>query len=361
MHPRIGYGLSVTTKRVAQLLLTFVIGGVCLWLALRGMASGGTSPGDVWQAMLSMPWWSHTTFIVLTIVQMVLRTERWRVQARGLVGVAPPMRASLAINAIGFAAVFFLPFRLGEFVRPNLSAQRGYMPASAGLAVSAVERVVDGLVMTVMFGVVLLALGEASLPAEVRWGGLLSLAVFGGATVFFVIAWRARGVAMMLIEKVVGVVSLSLAKQVGALAATFIDGFACFRSARNLAIYIGLTVTYWVLNAIAMWVLLLPLWPQAPWTFPVLTLCFLVLGMMMPAPPGNVGNFHAFCRMGLTAVGVAAAPAIAYAVVLHALTSLCCAGFAAAMALVGGVELRGALPNDPAAPTQPLAPGPPNA
>jgi glycosyltransferase 2 family protein len=334
--------LAMNVRRFLQLGITLIIGAVCLWLALRGMQNGTTTTADVWAAMSSMPWWSHATFIALTVVQMALRTERWRIQARGISEQTPPLRASLAINGIGFAAVFFLPFRLGEFVRPNLGAQRGIMPASAGLAVSAVERVVDGLVMTVMFGVVLLALGDAALPSEVKWGGVLSLAVFGGATVFFIVAWRARALALSIIEGVVGLLSASLAKRVSMLAATFIDGFACFKGGKDLVTYVVITILYWLLNAGAMWVLLLPLWPEASWTFPVLTLCFLVLGMMMPAPPGNVGNFHAFCRMGLSAVGVAAAPAIAYAVVLHALTSLTCAGFGVAMALVGGVTLRGA-------------------
>jgi uncharacterized membrane protein YidH (DUF202 family) len=51
-------------------------------------------------------------------------------------------------------------------------------------------------------------------------------------------------------------------------------------------------------------------------------LCFLVIGVMLPAPPGNVGNFHAFAKLGLTVSGVAAVPAVIAAVVLHGISSV---------------------------------------
>jgi hypothetical protein len=69
---------------------------------------------------------------------------------------------------------------------------------------------------------------------------------------------------------------------------------------------------------------------------------FLVIGVMLPAPPGNVGNFHAFARLGLVAAGVGAVPAVAVAVIVHALTTACVIAWAALFVVGGGLRLRGA-------------------
>jgi uncharacterized membrane protein YbhN (UPF0104 family) len=61
---------------------------------------------------------------------------------------------------------------------------------------------------------------------------------------------------------------------------------------------------------------------------------------MIPAPPGNVGTFHAFAKLGLTVAGVGAVDAVASAVVLHAFSTLSVIGLAVLFAIVGSVRWR---------------------
>src|SRR5204862_4476090 len=139
--------------------------------AFRGIASTDEQTGVSWSAIrdtiAATEWWAYAAFAASFAAQFFLRSERWRVQTRGLLGKAPSMREALGINCVANAAVFLLPFRLGEFVRPNICAQRGIMSASAGLAATALERVIDGIVTTGMFGVVLLLLHDHEVPTAV--------------------------------------------------------------------------------------------------------------------------------------------------------------------------------------------------
>jgi uncharacterized protein (TIRG00374 family) len=309
-------------KRVVQGVLGIAIGAVCLWLAFRGVAETETHTGISWKKIgahiASVPVWAHVAFVALMVAQCVIRTERWRVQARGLTGKAPAMRESLAINAAGFAAVFLLPFRLGELVRPNLCAQRGIMRQSSAMAVTVLERAIDGIVTTGFFGAVLFAMRDREIPDAVRAGGWVALLVFGGAIAAFVVMYRLKETSARLAEQILGRVHAGAARRIASMLRGFIDGLACFAKPTDLLAYVVLTVLYWLLNVGSMYVYMHGMGLDVPAEAPFFTLCFLVIGVMIPAPPGNVGNFHAFARAALTIFGVAAPAAVAYAILLHA-------------------------------------------
>lgn len=337
--------MSVTVRRALQLTLSVVIGVLCLWLAFRGIETGANEPdvsvAEVQRLIAAVPWSTYALFALLMALQMVVRTERWRVQVLGLTGKKPAWRESLALNAFAYVAVFLMPFRLGEFVRPNLCARLNIMSASAGLAASALERVIDGLVTTALFGGLVL-LAPFELPAFVQLGGLGALGLFGGAVVFFAIAFRFRSAALGLVGRAAGVVSESLGAKLKDLIGGFLDGLACFRGPVDVCVFVGLSVVYWAINGLSTLVIVRGLDPEASLLSGFFCLCFLVIGVMLPAPPGNVGNFHVFVRLGLTLSGVAAAPAVATAVLLHAVSAVALLSWAALFVLVGGISLRGA-------------------
>lgn len=315
--------------RVIKLFIGLAVGAVCLFLAFRGVADTEQQTGIKWDDILTpiraTSWWGPVGFLLLVFAQVVLRSERWRIQVRGLTGNKPPLRESVAINSVAASAVFLLPFRLGEFVRPNLSAQRNIMRASSGLAATALERAIDGLVTTGFFGIVLLlvkARDDVKLPAQVEVGGMVALAIFGGALTFFIVAFRWRAGTARLVERVLSVAHGGFARRVASILTGFLDGLACFRKPSDVLVYVGLTVIYWLLNAASMYCVMSAMGLDVDVIAAFFCLCFLVIGMMIPAPPGNVGNFHVFARSSVTVFGIAAAPAVAFAILLHALTVL---------------------------------------
>jgi glycosyltransferase 2 family protein len=325
--------------RVIKLLLGLIVGAVCLFLAFRGVADTEAQTGIKWDDILApiraMSWWGPVGFLALVFVQFILRSERWRIQVRGLTGTAPPHRESIAINCVAAAAVFLLPFRLGEFVRPNLSAQRNIMRASSGLAATALERAIDGLVTTGFFGIVLLlvkARNDVKLPPQVEVGGVIASLIFGGALTFFIVAFRWRAGTARLVERVLSVAHGGFARRVASILTGFLDGLACFKNPSDVLLYVALTIVYWLLNAASMYCVMVAMGLDVDVVAAFFCLCFLVIGMMIPAPPGNVGNFHVFARSSVTVFGIAAAPAVAFAIVLHALTVL-------SVVMVGGFFL----------------------
>ena len=225
-----------------------------------------------------------------------------------------------------------------EVVRPNLGAQRGLLPAAQGFAASALERVVDGMVTMGFFGVVMLLPREQPMPAYVTVGGWTALAVFGGIAVVFAVAFRLRAFSEQLTVRVLSLIHGRLAERIAAMLRGFLDGLACFRRPADLLAYLGYTVVYWALNALSMWVLMRGMGIDQGLMAAAFCLCFIVISVMIPAPPGNVGNFHAFARAALAIVGVPLVPAVAYAIVVHALSVLCVVCLVLALVATGDLS-----------------------
>src|SRR6478672_7298976 len=86
------------------------------------------------------------TYLGLLVVVQLCRALRWNNLLAPL-GVRIPAGPLLAISSVGFMAILALPARLGEFVRPGLLRKRG-ISATSALGTVAVERIVDGLLVS---------------------------------------------------------------------------------------------------------------------------------------------------------------------------------------------------------------------
>lgn len=326
----------MTFRQVANIALVSLIGTAALWFVFRDVELG-----EVVEALAVVPAWAVLLHLLLAGAQVLLRTLRWMLQLEGLSGRRPALREGLALSVVSFAAVFLLPFRLGEFVRPQLAAQRGYAPRSAGLAHSALERVVDGLVTTALFGVVLLLLRDRGLPVELWLAGFVALAVFGSAIVILLIAARYRAASEGFWLRAIGWIHEGLAHRCVGLLGSFLEGIRCFRTRSAWLRYLAYSVCFWLLNGLGMWVLLVCMAPDAGLLVAYFALCFVVLGVMLPAPPGNVGNYHAFMKLGLTTLGVTETTATAYAVLSHGISVLSLVLLALGFVLSGDVSWKG--------------------
>jgi uncharacterized protein (TIRG00374 family) len=303
----------MSRSRIIQLSISLIVGAACLYFAFSGV-----DLGEAWGAIKQVPWWGHVVYCLALFVQFIVRSFRWRIQVEGVFGSKPSVRDAFAVNAVAFSSVFLIPFRLGELVRPYISAQRGWMTASAGLAHSAVERILDGLVTTACFAIVLVLLGDKQLPPEVALGGWGALALFGGASLVLAIAYRYRAASERFWTRLIGLVHEGLAAKLVGMLVAFLDGLKCFKDLKAFLAYGGYTAFFWFWNGFAMWLMMRFMGIDVGPIAGFFTVCFLVIGVMIPAPPGNVGNFHYFAKLGLTLLGVSETAGLAYAIVLHA-------------------------------------------
>ncbi len=92
--------------------------------------------------------------VALTALTYILRAVRWQylLSPIGRVGLANALR----MTVIGFAASAVLPARAGEVLRPWLLARKEGLSATAAFATIILERVLDTVMVLLLFGLFLL-------------------------------------------------------------------------------------------------------------------------------------------------------------------------------------------------------------
>jgi uncharacterized protein (TIRG00374 family) len=283
-----------------------------LWLFIRdldirtvGAAIRGAHPGLIFVAAL------------FTLATYVLRAIRWRFL---LAPIGPVrFRTAFRTTVIGFAAIFLLPGRVGEVLRPFLAARQEGLNATACFATVVVERVLDMCTVLVLF-VVAILLADADIGPEIELAGVLAGVVSGVAlAVLFLSAGHPERLGRWT-AALTRWLPARMAATAERLVRTFAEGLAVLRSPGHLAVAALWSLPLWVSIAIGIWLTSAAFGLTMPFLGSFLVVGYLAVGVAAPTP-GGAGGFHYFYKLALTQIfGADASVAGAAAVVLHAVS-----------------------------------------
>jgi uncharacterized protein (TIRG00374 family) len=315
-------------KFFIKLILALVVGAVSIALVTRGIDLRATA-----HALSSVSWSSVATYVVVLAITHVFRSWRWAFLLRPI-GVKLGARALLAISSVGFMAIQALPVRLGEFVRPYFVVRGGQSRMSAVLGTVAVERIVDGLIISLIFFATYLSSLQSGLhsgslsggtawPPELVVGAWVSLVGFVTALLFLAASLRfpEQAVRTALALTLLPWLAPALAHKIHDKLSALIDGFKALGQPRNLLPFVLQSLLYWGANGFGMWILAqgmgLPIGPVAAYA----AMAFTGVLISLPNSPGMVGQFHLGVVLALAAylpadVGTRSVT-LAYATLLH--------------------------------------------
>jgi len=316
-------------KLAINLALSFAMLALCLYLVWpdeRARAHLVTAIGSIHLASF---WPYLATTLGLLAITHFCRAWRWNNLLAPL-GVRLGGGQLLAISSVGFMAILALPARLGEFVRPALLRQKGHLSASAALGTVAVERIVDGLMISLFVFFAFVELRGPDAPGwmmPTAWAALLGFAVLFS---FLVFAMR-RPTATVRVALAMTLLPRLAPRAASVLEAKLLElirGFEVLRDPRNLAGFVGWSLLYWIANGLSVLVLArgMHLELSAIGAFAVMGL--VAVGISLPNSPGLVGQYQWLVMLGLSLYlgpGVTEngtelyGTALAYAIVLHML------------------------------------------
>jgi uncharacterized protein (TIRG00374 family) len=285
--------------------------------------------------------WLIPYLLTLTAVH-ILRVVRWKPLLDPIVSL--DWRTHNRIGAVGFMAMFVMPLRLGELVRPYLvkTATRGRVRMSPVLATVVVERVVDGLLVSLVLCGVLFSLpaGEATTAARLTWGAYAALAVFTGVTVLLAGARWQHDRTIKLVDKTLGLFSRGLATRITQVLDAFMKGLGQLPSPRAFGWFILLSIVYWLINGVGVWFMVKAFYLPTDLVGSYAMMACVVVGMMIPNAPGNVGSFWYFLLLPLPLYGSSADgnQAIAFGLAVWLLQLIQQGGFGAWFILRGQVS-----------------------
>jgi glycosyltransferase 2 family protein len=281
-------------KRLLQIVAGLSVSAGALWLTLRGKDLSA-----IWQAMLEADYRYLAPYLLVLVGIHLVRTVRWGILLEPVARI--PFARLNAVSAVGLMALVLLPFRLGEFARPYLIADRPRLRVSAALSSVVVERVADGIFTGLLLIMTLLAVPEGTPGLRVlRLAGVGVSLAFAGLLAFLVLAYRNRSLAVRLTSRLLGAASPRLAARVSGMMDAFIHGLRLVPSRRKVALFFALTAGYWALNGWGMQLLARAFDLDIALVDAYTVLGVLVVGVMIPAGPGMVGTFQGAVVLGLS-------------------------------------------------------------
>ncbi|RMH39283.1 MAG: UPF0104 family protein [Deltaproteobacteria bacterium] len=262
-------------------------------------------------------------YIALLACVHFARAWRWTYLLEPI-GVRLPASRLLAVSTVGFMAVLALPARLGEFVRPALIRDRGKVSGARALGTIAVERIADGLMVSLLVFALLYARRGPDAPSWMMPVAYTSLGVFAAAMTFLVFALRnpERTVRFATRASLLRALSPRIADAVEAGLLRLISGFLVLDDRRNLAAFAAWTAAYWGANGLSVFVLARGFGLDLSVAGAFATMGLIAVGIILPNAPGLVGQFHAFTKIGLSLYlpsSVIDGAGMAFAIVLHGL------------------------------------------
>jgi uncharacterized protein (TIRG00374 family) len=311
-------------KLAINFALSFLVLGLCLWLVWPDAHHRAELARTLSALELATFWPYLAGYLAALATTHFFRAWRWNNLLRPI-GVSLPPGRLLAISSVGFMAILALPARLGELVRPALLRRKGQVSASAVLGTVAVERIVDGLVVSLLVFGCCLAIHLGHPPDEKGWMMITAygaLAIFVAAMVFLAFALRWPQLTTRLVLKITLLDRLAprAAAKIETKLLDLIRGFLVLRDRKNLAIFLVYSVIYWVVNGVAMMILARGLGLDLSLVAPFATMGIIAVGISLPNSPGLVGQFHILTVAGLSLYlpdSVVASTGLAYAILLH--------------------------------------------
>ncbi|MBL8919322.1 MAG: flippase-like domain-containing protein [Myxococcaceae bacterium] len=289
-----------------KFIVSLGITGVCLYLTFKD-----TRWPEMWGSLKSANYaWLFAYLGVLAVIH-VARTARWGNLLSGLEHV--PFRKLNEASAVGFMMLIILPFRLGEFARPYLIAERSTIRRSAAMTTVVLERIVDGIIIAAMLRVLLFFVPTESPNIErIALGSNVMFLVFGGGLAFLILARWQHDRVIGLMRAVLGRFSPRIADRAVYVVDGFVSALKQLPDAKNLAFFTLWTTLYWTANGYGMSLLTRAFDCSnaaagaacEPLTLTVfqgfVALSVLIVGLMIPAAPGSAGTFQAFVLLGLS-------------------------------------------------------------
>jgi glycosyltransferase 2 family protein len=294
---------------VLRLAISFGISAVLVLLLVKSV-----NPTSLAEAFGEADWRLIVPAIGLYFVGAWLRSMRWQLLLPEHAVAVPTLFRALVV---GFTVNNLLPIRMGEVARAYLLGRWCRIPYGATLASLVVERVLDGLSLAALLLVALRFVPAP--PGYLEFASvLLAGGFFCGALVLVLAAWRANAIVTIaeLVSKPLPERPRALALK---LAASFARGLSLVRGRHRLGRMVILSLVAWCVE-LSVFLVLMPGF-GIPGTPPLALLVGSAANFatLVPSSPGYVGTFDgALITVLRDTAGIAAAPATAYAIVVHA-------------------------------------------
>jgi len=296
-------------KTKVNIILGSLVGALCIWLAFRGTDFEGVK-----SSFEAANYFYLTPAVLLTIIVLALRSYRWGVILEPMEKI--DQKSLFSITAVGFMAINLLPWRMGEIARPYLISRKSSIKMGSSLATIVVERTFDMLSLMMLLLVVLKTVKLPSLIFKAACAILLTFIPLFLLLIFLAVK---REFSVKSIDRIIGRLPKALSSRLMRLVHSFLDGLQILPDLKRTSYYTLLSLLIWFLMGLSVYIFFSSFesMRELPLTNAFVVLFITALGVMLPAAPGFVGNYHYSCVLALSLFGIPKNDALTFAILLH--------------------------------------------
>jgi len=296
-------------KTKLNVILGLLVGALFIWLAFRGTDLEGVKSSFEAANYLYL-----TPVVLCSIMTLILRSYRWGVILEPMEKI--DQRLLFSITAVGFMAINLLPWRMGEIARPYLISRKSTIKLGSSLATIVIERVFDMLTLMMLL---LVVLRTVKLPSLISRSAYSILLIFIPLFLLLVFLAVKREFSVKRIDRIIGRLPEALSSRLTRLAHSFLDGLQILPDLKRTSYYALLSVLIWFLMGFSIYIFFSSFesMRELSLTKAYVVLVITALGVMLPAAPGFVGNYHFSCVLALSLFGIPKNDALTFAILLH--------------------------------------------
>lgn len=292
-----------------QVWIGSVISILLLFLSFRGIGWDQLS-----SVLTKADWFLVFVAVVTVLLTTVAKAGRWWLLFYPRQGHLRYHKL-LSILFIGQMINIVVPARLGEVARLYFIGEIEGISRARTLGTIALEKLVDLLMIPVVLAVLVFMI---PLPAWMQTSGAQAMLIGGGGVLTLLIVLAQRQRILRLIAWGLDWLPATLSRRVTSQLELGFSGVEALRHPCVVLALLGGSVGIWILSATTNYLVFAAVGLELPFSAAVFLLLVLQVGVAVPSTPGKLGVFHYLCILGLSVFGVGQAPALGYALLLHA-------------------------------------------
>ena len=299
-------------NRIIKFILGVLISVIGLYYAFRQI-----NFWELWISIKNVNFILVILAIVILLLSNVIRAWRWQILVKPIKDVSfEPAFSSIMIGYFGNSV---LPFRMGEFLRAFVVADKTSLTASTAFGTIVIERILDFIGLSIVILLIMTVYPLTSVGGSIIIGVIvLSLTAF----IFFFLFGGFKSSLLVKIEKS-SLLRIGLLHKILLFIKNFLDGATTIRATNKLGIILLYTLIIWIMYYCSTYLATIATGIELEWFGFGVLLISTTLAISIPAAPGYVGTYHAAVVYILTNLfDVGRSNAQAAAIILHAVGTI---------------------------------------
>ncbi|MDY6853866.1 MAG: lysylphosphatidylglycerol synthase transmembrane domain-containing protein [Thermodesulfobacteriota bacterium] len=241
---------------------------------------------------------------------------------------------------IGYMANTILPAHLGEFLRAYVIGKKERISGSAVFATIVVERILDVLSLLLIMGLIIMVY---PFPGAVKISAYLTFAFAIGIIGFLAILKLNSELTLRFVKIIVKPFPKKIASKIFELIDSFSEGIVALKDRKSYFFVFILSIVIWVCYACFFTIGFYAFDFVALYNLPIgasfVVLVITTISILVPSSPGYIGTYHWLCMISLSLFAIPESPALGYAIVMHALSTIPIAIVGIVFALKEGINI----------------------